>query len=119
MPNAARTMSLLLAALSLAACGAARGQGAPGARPGPPGSSDRDRSAAASSSAIVEAKPPRATSLSTTTIAAGAPTPPGATAKGSYLLRPARIFDGESARPHEGWVALVRGERIEAIGPEG
>jgi imidazolonepropionase-like amidohydrolase len=34
-----------------------------------------------------------------------------------YLLKPARIFDGESAQPHEGWVVLVRGEKIEAVGP--
>ena len=33
-----------------------------------------------------------------------------------YLLRPARVFDGESAQLHEGWVVLVRGERIEAVG---
>ena len=36
-----------------------------------------------------------------------------------YLLRPARVFDGETAQPHEGWVVLVRGERIEAAGPAG
>jgi imidazolonepropionase-like amidohydrolase len=34
-----------------------------------------------------------------------------------YLLRPARIFDGESAQPHADWVVLVRGEKIEAVGP--
>jgi imidazolonepropionase-like amidohydrolase len=34
-----------------------------------------------------------------------------------YLLRPASIFDGESAELHRGWVVLVRGEKIEAIGP--
>jgi imidazolonepropionase-like amidohydrolase len=33
-----------------------------------------------------------------------------------YLLKPAKIFDGESAELHSGWVALVRGERIEAVG---
>jgi imidazolonepropionase-like amidohydrolase len=33
-----------------------------------------------------------------------------------YLLKPARIFDGESAQLHDGWVALVRRERIEAVG---
>jgi imidazolonepropionase-like amidohydrolase len=33
------------------------------------------------------------------------------------LLRPARIFDGVDPRPHEGWSVLVRGERIEAVGP--
>jgi imidazolonepropionase-like amidohydrolase len=33
-----------------------------------------------------------------------------------YLLKPARIFDGESAQLHDGWVVLVRGEKIEAVG---
>ncbi len=33
-----------------------------------------------------------------------------------YLLKPARIFDGESAQLHTGWVVLVRGEKIEAVG---
>jgi imidazolonepropionase-like amidohydrolase len=33
-----------------------------------------------------------------------------------YLLKPARIFDGESAQLHTDWVVLVRGERIEAVG---
>src|SRR4051812_41349031 len=31
------------------------------------------------------------------------------------LLRPARVFDGESM--HEGWAVRVRGDRIEAAGP--
>ncbi|MEO7827605.1 MAG: amidohydrolase family protein, partial [Allosphingosinicella sp.] len=35
----------------------------------------------------------------------------------AILLRPARIFDGADPRPHEGWSVLVRGERIEAVGP--
>lgn len=34
-----------------------------------------------------------------------------------YLLKPARIFDGESIQPHGDWVVLVRGEKIEAVGP--
>ena len=33
----------------------------------------------------------------------------------TYLLRPARVFDGETV--HEGWAVLVRGQRIEAAGP--
>src|SRR5438874_3382529 len=33
-----------------------------------------------------------------------------------YLLRPASIFDGESAELHKGWVVLVRGDKIEAVG---
>jgi imidazolonepropionase-like amidohydrolase len=36
----------------------------------------------------------------------------------AILLRPARVFDGMSPRPHEGWSVLVRGERIEAVGPD-
>jgi imidazolonepropionase-like amidohydrolase len=35
----------------------------------------------------------------------------------AILLRPARIFDGVDPRPHEGWSVLVRGDRIEAVGP--
>jgi len=34
-----------------------------------------------------------------------------------YLLKPAHIFDGESAQLHTGWVVLVRDEKIEAVGP--
>jgi imidazolonepropionase-like amidohydrolase len=34
-----------------------------------------------------------------------------------YLLKPAHIFDGESAQFHDDWVVLVRGEKIEAVGP--
>jgi imidazolonepropionase-like amidohydrolase len=35
----------------------------------------------------------------------------------TYLLRPARVFDGVSSKPQEGWVVLVRGDRIVAAGP--
>jgi imidazolonepropionase-like amidohydrolase len=38
------------------------------------------------------------------------PTPP-------LLLKPARVFDGVEAKPHEGWVVLVRGNKIEKAGP--
>jgi imidazolonepropionase-like amidohydrolase len=34
-----------------------------------------------------------------------------------YLLKPTHVFDGESAKLHDGWVVLVRGEKIEAAGP--
>ena len=34
-----------------------------------------------------------------------------------YLLKPARVFDGEAL--HDGWVVLIRGEKIEAAGPSG
>jgi imidazolonepropionase-like amidohydrolase len=36
---------------------------------------------------------------------------------GPQLLKPARVFDGVDPQPHEGWVVLVRGQRIEAVGP--
>src|SRR5437868_10790703 len=41
-----------------------------------------------------------------------APKPP----ETAYLLKPAHVFDGESTQLHDGWVVLVRGEKIEAIG---
>ncbi len=34
-----------------------------------------------------------------------------------YLLKPAHIFDGESAQLHDNWVVLVRNQKIEAVGP--
>ena len=34
-----------------------------------------------------------------------------------YLLKPAHVFDGESAQLHNNWAVLVRGEKIEAVGP--
>ena len=33
------------------------------------------------------------------------------------LLKPARVFDGVSPAPHEGWSVLVDGDRITAAGP--
>lgn len=38
-----------------------------------------------------------------------------AAAQSIYLLRPDRVFDGETM--HEGWVVRVSGNKIEAIGP--
>lgn len=35
----------------------------------------------------------------------------------AYLLKPAHVFDGDSAQLHDGWNVLVRGEKIEAVGP--
>src|SRR5256714_14762493 len=35
----------------------------------------------------------------------------------TYLLKPAHLFDGESAELHDGWAVRVRGERIAAAGP--
>ncbi|MBO0863430.1 MAG: amidohydrolase family protein, partial [Chloracidobacterium sp.] len=43
----------------------------------------------------------------------------GAQESGVYLLKPARVFDGESAQLHEGWAVLTRGEKIEAVGSLG
>ena len=34
-----------------------------------------------------------------------------------YLLKPARVFDGESAQLHDNWSVLVRGQKIVAVGP--
>ena len=34
-----------------------------------------------------------------------------------YLLKPAHVFDGESAQLHDNWAVLIRGEKIEAVGP--
>ena len=39
-------------------------------------------------------------------------TPPRTT-----LLVPARVWDGVENQPHDGWAVLVRGDRIEAVGP--
>jgi imidazolonepropionase-like amidohydrolase len=33
------------------------------------------------------------------------------------FLKPARVFDGVEAKPHEGWVVLVRGNKIDQAGP--
>jgi imidazolonepropionase-like amidohydrolase len=35
----------------------------------------------------------------------------------STVLRPARVFDGVTPEPHTGWVVVVTGERIAAVGP--
>ena len=35
----------------------------------------------------------------------------------STLLKPARVFDGIAAEPHEGWAVLVTGDKIAAVGP--
>jgi len=36
-----------------------------------------------------------------------------------YILKPARVFDGTTAELHQGWVVVVRGEKIESVGPGG
>ena len=35
----------------------------------------------------------------------------------TILLRPARVFDGMSPQPHEGWSVLIAGDKIAAVGP--
>jgi imidazolonepropionase-like amidohydrolase len=40
--------------------------------------------------------------------------PPGSPA---YLLHPAAVFTADDSRSHAGWVVLVQGERIAAVGP--
>src|SRR5947208_3317428 len=35
----------------------------------------------------------------------------------TYLLRAARVFDGVTPQPHEGWQVLVEGDKIAAVGP--
>ncbi len=42
---------------------------------------------------------------------------PGVAPPPVKLLRPARVFDGVSAKAQEGWVVLVRGDRIASVGP--
>lgn len=34
-----------------------------------------------------------------------------------YLLKPEKVFDGTGEQAHSGWTVLVRGERIESVGP--
>jgi imidazolonepropionase-like amidohydrolase len=36
---------------------------------------------------------------------------------GTFLLRPARVFDGVNPQPHEGWEVVIEGDRIVAVGP--
>jgi imidazolonepropionase-like amidohydrolase len=35
----------------------------------------------------------------------------------TYILKPARIFDGDTAQLRDNWAVRVRGERIDAVGP--
>ena len=51
------------------------------------------------------------------TLAFGQRQAPTAAPARSTLLVPARVWDGVDAQPHDGWAVLVRGERIEAVGP--
>lgn len=51
------------------------------------------------------------------TLTPAQPPAPSAAPTTTLLLRPARVFDGVTPQPHEGWVVLVRGDRIAAVGP--
>jgi imidazolonepropionase-like amidohydrolase len=51
-------------------------------------------------------------SLALLTVLIGTPA-----AADTFLLRPARVFDGVNPAPHEGWSVLVDGDRIAAAGP--
>jgi imidazolonepropionase-like amidohydrolase len=42
--------------------------------------------------------------------------PPAKPPETVYLLKPAHVFDGESAELHDDWLVLVRAEKIEAVG---
>ena len=42
---------------------------------------------------------------------------PGAPASNVVLLAPDRVFTGSDEAAHEGWVVLIRGDRIAAVGP--
>src|SRR4249920_3308286 len=37
--------------------------------------------------------------------------------KSAVVLRPERVWDGTSDQAASGWVVLVRGDRIESVGP--
>src|SRR5688500_10770166 len=43
--------------------------------------------------------------------------PAAAPSPGATLLVPARAWEGTDAPPRAGWAVLVRGDRIEAVGP--
>ncbi len=51
------------------------------------------------------------------TVGALASAQTGAPASNVVLLAPARVFTGSEDVPHDGWVVLVRGDRIAAVGP--
>jgi imidazolonepropionase-like amidohydrolase len=48
--------------------------------------------------------------------AAEAQTPSGATNKGSFLLTPAKVFNSEDGKTHEGWAVVVSSNQIAAVG---
>ena len=56
------------------------------------------------------------TSFAVLTLTSAAQTPAAKSPETIYLLKPANVFDGEAAQLHSGWVVLIRGEKIEALG---
>ncbi len=50
--------------------------------------------------------------------AVGDPRPDVQNTAALTLLRPARVFDAEDGKIHEGWAVLVKGDRIAAVGPK-
>jgi imidazolonepropionase-like amidohydrolase len=55
--------------------------------------------------------------IASSTLAAQGARAADTTARKSTLLKPARVFDGVTSEPHAGWVVLVTGDRIAAVGP--
>ncbi len=47
----------------------------------------------------------------------GSAAPPSVAPNGTYVLRPARVFTAGDAAVHTGWVVVVAGEKIAAVGP--
>lgn len=47
----------------------------------------------------------------------GAQKPQTAPSETVYVLKPANVFDGESAQLHNHWQVVVRGAKIESVGP--
>ncbi|MDI1451908.1 amidohydrolase family protein [Polyangium sp. 6x1] len=118
MKNARAALAALTAMVLFSGCGGAAAT-APG---GPPraGSTSRPTAPPTASARPAEASIPADGGSPMASLPAPLPAPTftGIAGKGLYLLKPARVFDGNTARPHEGWVVLVRGNRIEAAGPE-
>ncbi len=51
------------------------------------------------------------------TSAQAGPEKPVKNGENPIVLKPARVFDGTTPSPHDGWIVVVRGEKIEAAGP--
>ncbi|WP_272424472.1 amidohydrolase family protein [Polyangium jinanense] len=117
MKNVGVVGALLTAMMFLSGC-----SGAAGTVPSePPRASPANAAPAATSAAPAVASISAQGGSAPASVPAPLPVPTftGTAGKGLYLLKPARVFDGDTARPHEGWVVLVRGNRIELAGPEG